>query len=156
MFPLPLPSLFSLLILQCTILASSLAGIRLRYLVNVPNTLFLCFLNEKFESKDAWILDIWEWPRFWTVLWKDVFVKLSKCETNAFSVSINLSGLSAVKVLSLVFYDVWFHKNIFGFKALAPVLCWLGTNLEHGRHFEFYPKPSLFFNHHLELYDDYD
>jgi len=45
---------------------------------------------------------------------------------------------------------------MFSFKALAPVLCLLGTNLEYGRHPEFFPKPSLFFNHQLELCDGYD
>ena len=70
--------------------------------------------------------------------------------------SVNLRGLSDVSVHSLVFYSVWFHKNMFSFKALAPVLCLLGTNLEYGRHPEFFPKPSLFFNHRLELCDGYD
>ena len=96
----------------------------------------------------ATILDL-----FWETM---LFVQLSKCEANAFSVSINLRGLSDVRALSLMFYSVWFHKNMFGFKALAPVLCLLGTNLEYGRHLEFFPKSSLFFNHRLELCDGYD
>lgn len=45
---------------------------------------------------------------------------------------------------------------MFGFKALAPVLCLLGMSLEYGRHLEFFPKLSLFFNHRLELCDGYD
>lgn len=70
--------------------------------------------------------------------------------------SIHLSGPSDVRPLLLMFYDVWFHKNMFGFKALASALCQLGMNLEYGKHVEFYPKPSLFFNHQLELLDGYD
>ena len=70
--------------------------------------------------------------------------------------SINLIGLSDVRVCSLMFYGVWFHKNMFGFKALAPVLCLLGTSLEYGRHLEFFPNLSLFLNRRLELCDGYD
>lgn len=69
--------------------------------------------------------------------------------------SVHLPGPSDVRLLLLMFYDVWFHKNMFGFKALASGLCQGGMNLEHGRHVEFDPKPSLFFNCQLGPLDRY-
>ena len=56
---------------------------------------------------------------------KDVFVQLSKSEANAFSMSINLRGLSEVKVCSLTFYEVWFHKNVW-FQGIGPCSLLMG------------------------------
>lgn len=71
----PPPLLFLIfLVPQCTTLAPSLPGANLKHLVNDLNSLLLCFLIEEFESKESWILDIWEWPRFWTC-----FVKRCIC-----------------------------------------------------------------------------
>ena len=56
---------------QCRILAAaSLPGTRFKHLVRVPNFLHLHRLLKEFESKESWVLDIWEWPRFWILFYK--------------------------------------------------------------------------------------
>lgn len=112
--------LFCWFVLQCRVLAApSLPGTRFKHSVRAPNFPHLHRLIKDFESKEPWILDIWEWPRFWICFVKHVFVQLSKCEANAFSVSINLRGLSDVRVCSLMFYDVRFRNNVW-FQGIGP------------------------------------
>lgn len=120
-----------------------------------PNSLLPSFLIEEFESMASWITGLLDRPRVRTCFVKSCICSVEQVWNNAFSMSIHLPGPSDVRLPLLMFYDVWFHKNMFGFRALASALCQWGMNLEHGRHVEFDPKPSLFFNYQSGLLDRY-
>ena len=73
-----------------------------------PNSLLPSFLIEEFESMESWITGLLARPRVRTCFVKSCICSVEQVWNNAFSMSVHLPGPSDVRLLLLVFYDVWF------------------------------------------------